>query len=190
MQAQERESRIRCCVRLHARGARRSSATTVHPRAAELIERLELRPHPEGGFYRELFRSSGRVTPADGRGSRHALTTIYFLLPEGGISRWHQVTSDEVWHLYEGGPLELLELRRPERVLERHRLGAVGVADHAPVCTIPAGCWQAARPLGSYALVGCTVAPGFDFADFRLLADDPEGAALVRVQWPDLAALL
>jgi len=82
----------------------------MHERARELISTLEMRPHPEGGYYREVYRSIDRVMPGDGRGERAALTTIYFLLVEGTFSRWHQVDSDEVWHLYEGGPLELLEL--------------------------------------------------------------------------------
>ena len=162
----------------------------MHPRAAYLIATLELRPHPEGGFYREIFRSAAQVTPADGRGPRAALTTIYFLLPEGAVSRWHRVTSDEVWHLYEGGPLELLELDASGHDLVRHRLGTIGSGAESPVRTIPAGRWQAARPLMGYALAGCTVGPGFDFADFRLLADEPERAAAVRGQWPELAELI
>ena len=162
----------------------------MHPRAAELVATLDLRPHPEGGFYREIFRSTAQVTPADGRGPRAALTTIYFLLAEGAVSRWHRVTSDEVWHLYEGGPLELLEFGASGGALVRHQLGPVGSGTGAPVCTIRAGMWQAARPLADYALVGCTVGPGFDFADFRLLADDPDRAAFVRTAWPDVAGLI
>lgn len=162
----------------------------MHPRAAELIETLGMAAHPEGGFYREIFRSSSQVTPADARGVRAALTTIYFLLSAGSVSRWHRVTSDEVWHLYEGGPLELLELSADGRDFTRHILGPIGSGAGAPVCTIRAGIWQAARPLGAYVLVGCTVAPGFDFADFRLLADEPELAAVVRVERPDLAELI
>jgi uncharacterized protein len=162
----------------------------MHSRAAELIAVLGLLPHPEGGFYREIFRSPVQASPKDGRGPRAALTTIYFLLPEGSFSRWHQVASDEVWHLYEGGPLELLELSPSEQTVLRHRLGQVGNGTEAPVCTIGAGIWQAARPLGDYAFVGCTVGPGFDFADFRLLADDPVRAAAVRAASPDLAFLI
>jgi predicted cupin superfamily sugar epimerase len=162
----------------------------MHPRAAELIATLELAPHPEGGFYREVFRSASPVTPDDGRGPRAALTTIYFLLPDDAVSRWHRVASDEVWHLYEGGPLELLELDAHGDDLARHRLGPAGGGAEAPVRTIAAGRWQAARSLGGYTLVGCTVGPGFDFADFRLLADDPERAAHVRRAWPELAALI
>jgi predicted cupin superfamily sugar epimerase len=126
----------------------------------------------------------------DGRGPRAALTTIYFLLAEGSFSRWHQVASDEVWHLYEGGPLELLELSPSEQTVLHHQLGPVGSGAEAPVCTIGAGIWQAARPLGEYAFVGCTVGPGFDFADFRLLADDHARAAAVRAALPDLAILI
>jgi hypothetical protein len=162
----------------------------MHPRAAELIATLELRPHPEGGFYREVFRSSSGVMPADERGPRAALTTIYFLLPEGSVSRWHRVASDEVWHLYEGGPLELLELGPSGRDLIRHRLGSIGSDGSVPVCTIRAGMWQAARPIGDYVLVGCTVCPGFDFADFRLLADEPELAEVVGATLPEVAELI
>ena len=161
----------------------------MHPRAAELIATLDLRPHPEGGFYREVFRSAARVTPADGRGPRAALTTIYFLLPEGTHSRWHRVASDEVWHLYEGGPLELLELDTSGRDLVRQRLAPVG-GGAAPVHTVAAGRWQAARPLAGYALVGCTVGPGFDFADFRRLADDPARRDALVAAWPEAAALV
>src|SRR5262245_38149956 len=124
----------------------------VHPRAAELIATLKLRPHPEGGFFREVFRSTDVVAPKDDRGERAALTTIYFLLIAGDCSRWHQVKSDEVWHLYEGGPLELLELDVSGRELVRHRLASIGDETGAPVCTIAAGHWQAARPLADFAL--------------------------------------
>jgi len=162
----------------------------MHPRAADLIATLELEPHPEGGFYRELFRSATVVTPPDDRGLRAALTTIYFLLTADIWSRWHRVTSDEAWHLYEGGPLEILEMDPSARSLERHRLTAVGDGGHAPVHVVAAGRWQAARSLGDYALMGCTVGPGFDYADFRLLVDDETTAAAVRHQWPDLAFLV
>jgi uncharacterized protein len=162
----------------------------MHPRAAELISTLDLRPHPEGGFYREVHRSASRVTTADARGERAALTTIYFLLTAGAQSRWHQVDSDEVWHFYEGDPLELLELDARGTTLARHRLGPVDGTALRPVRTIPAGGWQAARTLGDYTLVGCTVGPGFEFADFRMLADDPALADVVRRAWPMVAPLV
>ena len=107
-------------------------------RASELIAKLGLQPHPEGGFYRELFRSTDVVTPGDGRGPRTALTTIYFLLTAEACSRWHHVSSDEVWHLYEGGPLELLELDSTSRRLTRRRLGRVDGDDQAPVYVVAA----------------------------------------------------
>src|SRR5436853_567241 len=108
----------------------------MNARATELIARLSLEPHPEGGYYREIFRSADLVAPADGRGPRAALTTIYFLLPAGIISRWHRVTSDEVWHLYEGGPLEVLTVDPACQRVSRHKLEA-----HAPVCTVAASHW-------------------------------------------------
>ena len=150
-------------------------------RADELIRILGLQPHPEGGFFREVFRSASAVWPKDERPPRAALTAIYYLLPEGQISRWHRVRSDEAWHLYEGGPLEILVADADLTSVERRRLGSAGV-DTGPLTVVSAGSWQAARPLGSYALAGCTVAPGFDYADFRLLRDDPAAVeALARL---------
>jgi predicted cupin superfamily sugar epimerase len=157
----------------------------MHPRAAELIAKLELEPHPEGGFYREIFRSARLVAPLDGRGPRAALTTIYFLLPAGIISRWHRVTSDEVWHLYEGGPLEVLSVDPEFTTLSRHKL-----EQHTPVCTVAASHWQAARTLGDYALVGCTVGPGFDFEDFTILGNDATSAVRLLALDQELASLV
>jgi uncharacterized protein len=162
----------------------------MHPRAAELIATLRLAPHPEGGYFREVFRATSNVMTTDGRGERSAATTIYFLLAQGSRSRWHRVQSDEIWQLYEGGPLELLQLDASMTRLTRARLGVIGDAEAAPVHAVVAGSWQAARPLGDYALVGCTVAPGFVYDDFRLLVDDAEGAAVVRAKWPEVAALI
>jgi len=159
-------------------------------RAAELIERLGLRPHPEGGFYREVFRSELPVTPMDGRGSRAAITTIYFLLTPDTFSRWHRVRSDEVWHLYEGGPLELFEADLAAGTIDRHCLSRVGDGDAEPVRTIQGGRWQAARVTGDYALMGCSVGPGFDFTDFAMLSENPIDAKLLADAWPELASLL
>ena len=161
----------------------------MHPRAAELVRLLDLKPHPEGGYFREIFRSSLRVSPADGRPPRSALTTIFFLLVEGQFSRWHGVASDEVWHLYEGGPLELCVAPRDPASVTRIRLGTAGAAE-TPTHTVAAYPWQAARPLGAYALAGCTVGPGFEFEDFRFLADDPAASSRLRAAAPDLATLL
>lgn len=134
-------------------------------RVRELIEGLSLQPHPEGGWYAEVFRSEREVSA--GGGPRRAVTTIYYLLESGQKSRWHRIDADEVWHFYEGSPLELLtttDLRHVRRAM----LSEWGV-DHAPVAVVPAGEWQAARTTGDYSLVGCSVAPGFEFSTFELL---------------------
>ena len=129
----------------------------MNERARELIETLGLAPHPEGGWYRQVYRSEEKVTRQRDAAERSALTTIYFLLVEGTYSAWHRVASDEAWHFYEGDPLELLTRDAVTRLDATNR-----------VHVIPAGTWQAARPLGAYTLVGCTVGPGFDFADFEM----------------------
>jgi len=160
----------------------------MNPRASELIRSLQLQPHPEGGFYRETFRSTVRVA-MEQRPARSALTTIYFLLAAGGFSAWHRVLSDEVWHWYEGEPLELL-LGSPDfGIVQRHTLGPVATGTQ-PAATVPADWWQAARPLGSYALCGCTVAPGFEFEDFAFLRDHAGASDALRSVAPDLLALL
>jgi len=161
----------------------------MHPRATELIRDLDLVPHPEGGFFREIFRSRSRARPASGRSDRAALTTIFFLLPGGHISRWHAVSSDEVWHLYEGGPLELVVAPPDFSETEHIRLAAVG-AKERPAYAVPAGWWQAARPIGNYAFAGCTVGPGFEYEDFRLLADDPHALGKITALAPELARLV
>jgi len=141
----------------------------MDPLARKLIAELNLDTHPEGGFYRELHRSALTVTRHNGD-RRSALTTIYYLLVAGEVGLWHRVSADEIWHFYEGDPLELAIANRDATEIQSLRLGPL--AAHAePVRVVPAGCWQAARSLGAYTLVGCTVGPGFDFADFVLLRD-------------------
>lgn len=160
-----------------------------HARVAELIDRLQLRPHPEGGHYGEVFRSTDAVTPADGRVGRVALTTIDFLLAAGQFSAWHRVSSDEVWHLLEGRALRLW-LAPPD--LSRFHavdLGPVS-ATAAPRQVVPAGWWQAAEPLSDYAYVGATVGPGFDFADFSFGREDAALKAALLQQAPELQRLL
>ena len=131
-------------------------------RAEELIAQLGLQPHPEGGWYRQVYKSAERVTRQADGADRSALTTIYFLLVEGTSSAWHRVDSDEVWHFYEGDPLEL-STKTESVVLDATNR----------VHVIPAREWQSARPLGKYTLVGCTVGPGFEFEDFEM---NPERA--------------
>src|ERR687889_152008 len=96
----------------------------------------------------------------------------------GQVSRWHRVESDEVWHFYEGAPLELWTTKDLSRI-ERHRLGPVEPGQ-APVVVVPAGCWQAARSAGGYTLVGCTVGPGFEFGDFSFASERPSVASALR----------
>ena len=128
--------------------------------AAEVIALLDLRPHPEGGHYRETFRDPREV---DGRSVG---TAIYFLLAEGERSHWHQVDAAELWHFYEGAPLEL-EIAA-NGVRRTVILGADLSAGQRPQGVVPTGAWQAAQTLGAWTLVGCTVAPGFDFAGFEM----------------------
>ncbi len=139
-------------------------------RASVLIEQLGLEPHPEGGYFREVFRSAATVQPDDDRSERSALTTIYFLLLKGQVSAWHRVRSDEVWHFCEGDPLELTWIDVEAKDVGTFRLGPVA-EDQAPVAVIPAGWWQSARTLGAYTLVGCTVGPGFEYEDWELAGD-------------------
>lgn len=167
----------------------RGAKQPVDPRAAHLIERLDLVPHPEGGYYRQAYRSASVVQPHDERSLRAALTTIYFLLPGDDVSRWHRVVSDEVWHFYEGAPLELFAADSSFARIERLMLGPVG-PESSPVRVVEAHAWQAARSTGAFTLVGCTVAPGFEFADFALLRDDAIRAEQVRAQYPDLSDLI
>ena len=144
----------------------------MHPRARHLIQHLELAPHPEGGFYREIHRSGEIVSRASDAARRTAITSIYFLLPQGACSRWHRVSADEAWHHYEGDPVELLSFSGDGSQARVVRLGPID-HDASPVHVVPAGWWQAARSLGAYSLTGCTVGPGFEFVDFDILADLP-----------------
>jgi predicted cupin superfamily sugar epimerase len=148
----------------------------THPRARRLVEELGLARHPEGGWYAEVYRSVGTVEAVPSAGPRPNLTTIYFLLAQGEVSRWHRLTADEVWHWYEGDPLDLFLVRDGERAVLRQRLGLMA-GGALPVVAVPAGTWQAARSAGTYTLVGCTVAPGFTFADFSLAREDEDAAA-------------
>jgi predicted cupin superfamily sugar epimerase len=159
----------------------------VNARVQALIDRLHLSPHPEGGFYRQTYRSASMVRPDDGRPPRRSLTTIYFLLDAAQHSRWHRVRSDEAWHFYEGDPTELLLLDPACENVASVRLGPVDAGERAYV--VPAGWWQAARPTGDYSLVGCTVAPGFEFDDFDFLRDDRVSLEALGRLRPDLVTL-
>jgi len=155
--------------------------------ARELVEKLSLLLHPEGGWYREIYRSRERVQTR--RGLRSALTTIHYLLEHGQLSRWHVVESAEIWHFYDGAPLELLAYDPVTRTLERHVLGDVSEGNET-VAVIETGVWQAARSRGEFSLVGCTVGPGFEFEDFRFVSALPEHAAHFTGELAGLDVLL
>ena len=155
----------------------------MNPTADALIRDLQLAPHPEGGFFRRVYESAKR-TEVNGI-ERPALTAIKFLLPEGVVTRWHRVDADECWHWQQGGVLELRMLDPQARSLHVCRLGAAE-AGEPPMQVVPAGWWQAARPLDSYTLVACTVSPGFVWDQFALMAADDPLADWLRTQgqWP------
>ena len=133
----------------------------MRPSAADIIARLDLKPHPEGGHYRETFRDSS----CDANG-RSRSTAIYFLLARGERSHWHRIDAVEIWHYHAGDALTL-------KITDDHgtrgiTLGPDIAAGQMPQAIVPAHAWQAAESAGDWTLVGCTVAPGFDFAKFEL----------------------
>lgn len=162
---------------------------SARSRVEELVETLGLAAHPEGGFFRELFRSAQTVRPADGRSARAALTVIHFLLPGGAHGRWHEVRSDEQWTFLEGAPLELHVLEPGATAVRTVHLGPLA-AGATPTAVVPGGAWQATSAGAQHGLVTCTVGPGFDFADFRLLGGDPAACQRIREIAPHLARLL
>ena len=140
--------------------------------ASELAQQLHLQPHPEGGYYRETYRSAGTIPQSalpEYSGDRHHSTAIYFLLTAGNFSAFHRIRQDEVWHFYSGDPVEVIEIS-PEGTLNITELGTDFAAGQVPQHVVPGGAWFGSRVKagGEYGLTGCTVAPGFDFADFEL----------------------
>lgn len=129
--------------------------------AGEVIALLGLQPHPEGGHFRETFRETGT------EGNRGASTAIYFLLSAGERSHWHRVDASEAWHFYAGAPLRL-DIATQDARRSTHILGADLAAGQRPQAVVPPYGWQSAQTLGDWTLVGCTVAPAFDFAGFEL----------------------
>jgi len=131
--------------------------------ADEIVKALDLKPHPEGGHFRETFRDAG-----DPRG---ASTAIYYLLKAGERSHWHRVDAAEVWHFYAGDPLELA-MSGDGRSTTTHVLGTSIASGERPQIIVPKNVWQSARPLGAFTLVGCTVAPAFTFEGFEMAPPD------------------
>ena len=134
----------------------------VKPTAAEIIRQLELKPHPEGGHYRETHRDARTVA------GRATSTAIYFLLARGERSHWHRIDAVEVWHYYAGDPLRLEIVDGAKDLILR--LGPNVHADEAPQAIVPAWAWQAAETLGDWTLCGCTVSAGCEFSGFELAA--------------------
>jgi predicted cupin superfamily sugar epimerase len=146
-----------------------TSATTYQHggmSAEDVIRRLNLAPHPEGGFYRETFRD----TQTDAAG-RSASSLIYFLLGTGDVSAWHRVDAVEVWHWHAGAPL-VITLSANGHDAEARCLGSDLAAGQQPHLVVPRDCWQTATSLGAWTLVSCTVAPAFDFAGFEMAPPD------------------
>lgn len=156
--------------------------------ASELIAGLQLQAHPEGGYFRETYRSADQIVRANDGQTRSAATAIYYLLCDGAHSSWHRIKSDEVWHFYAGAPL-LVHVLNPDGSLSTLRLGNAMTHDEVVFqAVVAAGLWFAAEcadPAG-FALVGCTVAPGFEYSEFELadgealLADWPQHQELIR----------
>ncbi|MEM6614991.1 MAG: cupin domain-containing protein [Pseudomonadota bacterium] len=133
--------------------------------ASEIIEMLKLEPHPEGGYYRETFRDDAAVE------GRSVGTAIYYLLTLGDCSAWHRVDAAEIWHYYAGAPLALT-LSPNGHDAVAHRLGPNLANNERPQIVVPTGHWQTAESLGHWTLVGCTVAPGFEFSGFEMAPPD------------------
>jgi predicted cupin superfamily sugar epimerase len=136
------------------------------PAARAVVDALHMRPHPEGGWYVETWRA-----PAGTAGGRPTASTILYLLAAGEASHWHRVDAAEVWQWSAGEPLELRIWAEGERAVTTVRLGGAVVDGERPQAVVPDGAWQAARPLGTWALVGCIVAPAFSFDGFELAPD-------------------
>jgi uncharacterized protein len=143
--------------------------------AADVIRLLDLKPHPEGGHFRETFREERPSNPPPLAGERRegvraVSTAIYFLLTRSERSRWHRIDAVEMWHWYAGAPLRL-EIASENGNRERVTLGCDLAAGERPQAIVPARGWQSAESLGDWTLVGCTVAPGFEFSGFELAPD-------------------
>ena len=134
-----------------------------------LIDRYNLVPHPEGGFYAEVYRSKQTIKSPVVSKDRKAITHIYFLLPKGQMSIFHKVVHDEIWNFYEGDPVKLIKYNGS--TVEEDIIGS-GRNDYVSI--VEGGVYQAAESTGRYSLVGCSVAPGFEFEDFSLLRDETE----------------
>jgi uncharacterized protein len=163
----------------------RKKGNEMNEQILDIVRLLEMQLHPEGGYYRESYRAPLILSGLPQGVLRNASTAIYFLLPAGSFSAFHRVRSDEVWHHYDGDPLALHIIDGNgayEKILLGHNLRA----GERPQAVVPADTWQAAEPLGStFSLCGCTVAPGFDYADFELAKREE-----IAAQFPERATII
>lgn len=160
--------------------------------ASYWVEKYNLLPHPEGGYYAETYRADERIgqenLPPRFTGDRSFSTGIYFLLEAGQFSAFHRIKSDEMWHFYAGDALDIFVLNPDTTDLDIIKLGSDPEKGETFQAVVPAGSWFGSRPAAasSYALVGCTVAPGFDFEDFEmaeresLIAQFPQHSVLIQ----------
>lgn len=142
----------------------------THSEIEKLISILDLKPHPEGGFFKETYRSRENHKPPESlriEGDRSISTAIYFMLRKGNFSAFHRIKQDEVWHHYLGGTIVIHSIS-PEGKYRKFGLGKNLEEGEKPQHVVPGGYWFASETLDEYALAGCTVAPGFDFADFEM----------------------
>lgn len=167
----------------------------MNPRSQALIEQFGLQPHPEGGFYRETFRSTTRVRSDKHEGERAALTSIYFLLDGSQYSAWHKVASDESWLFHVGADLDIWMLKpNPAPDASAVRIATIGPSCGTFEMTVPAGTWFAAQPTArdGFSLVSCVVSPGFEFSDFVLATRDhlSEEGYGAHPDWPRIESFL
>ncbi|MBW1849525.1 MAG: cupin domain-containing protein [Deltaproteobacteria bacterium] len=154
-------------------------------RAKELIELFQLSKHPEGGYFREVYRSEKKGKIDSYGNERNWMTDIFFLLTENDISRFHRLKHDEIWHFYEGSPITLTEIHQDSLDINTVTLG-----QPAPLLTytycVKGNNWQSAYSRGPYSFIGCTVGPGFEFEDFEMMAQCKEVKAAVLSKYPEL----
>ena len=152
---------------------KQDTMTNTENKIQKIIEKLNLLPHPEGGYYKEIYRSSGTIDSSnlgsEFKGDRNYATSIYFLLTSETFSAFHKINQDEIWHFYDGAPITL-HIISENGVHTQHTIGRDIFKNQEPQFVVPANHWFAATVISEndYSLVGCGVSPGFDFRDFNL----------------------
>jgi len=155
-----------------------SKNSNISPEIGQIIKKYKLQPHPEGGYFREVYRSELILTSPISKSHRNAVTHIYFLLVKGQVSRFHKVLHDEIWNFYEGTPLKLIEF-------DGSKIHETIIGCNQYFTVVKGGIFHAAESTVEYTLVGCSFAPGFDFEDFSFFEGEPELLTILKVQHPD-----